>query len=132
VGRKWEERVGLEGIDILNHDEKKEKKRKEKKRKEKKRKEKKKREEKKIEFLLKGVWYLNAFWLEGAEKEAETLWDFVERCGKIDNAKLDGNGLDEMEAHRFLEQIHDTHTVLEMRSKLRSTGAIGMLLFLIE
>ena len=34
-----------------------------------------------------------------------------------------------MEAHRFLEQIHDTHTVLEMRSKLRSTGAIGSLFF---
>ena len=68
---------------------------------------------------------MNAFWEQGAKAEAETLWEYVERCSKIDNAKADGAALDEMEAHRFLEQIHEPHTVLEMRSKLRSTGAIG-------
>jgi hypothetical protein len=71
------------------------------------------------------VWYLNAFWLEGGEGEAETLWDFVFRCSSIDQHKSDGCALDEMEAHRFLEQLHDAHTVLEMRAKLRATGAIA-------
>jgi DNA repair exonuclease SbcCD ATPase subunit len=78
-----------------------------------------------LPYKHQSVWYLNAFWLEGAEQEAETIWDFVQRAGKIDNAKFDGNALDEMEAHRFLEQIADAHTVLEMRAKLRSTGAIA-------
>ena len=32
---------------------------------------------------------------------------------------------DEMEAHRFLEKADEAHTVLEMRSQLRKTGAIG-------
>jgi len=78
-----------------------------------------------LPYKHQAVWYLNAFWEQGAKAEAETLWEYVERCSKIDHAKADGSALDELEAHRFLEQIHEPHTVLEMRSKLRSTGAIG-------
>ena len=37
----------------------------------------------------------------------------------------EGCGLDEMKAHVFLEQFDEAFTVREMRSKLRSTGAIG-------
>mmetsp|Transcript_9202 Transcript_9202/g.12414 ORF Transcript_9202/g.12414 Transcript_9202/m.12414 type:complete len:325 (+) Transcript_9202:56-1030(+) len=70
------------------------------------------------------VWYLNAFWSQSKDK-AETFWEFVEKAAKIDNAGAGGNGLDEMEAHRFLEALHDAHTVLEMRNRLRKTGAIG-------
>eukprot|EP00009_Paramoeba_aestuarina_P005149 CAMPEP_0201521090 /NCGR_PEP_ID=MMETSP0161_2-20130828/14086_1 /ASSEMBLY_ACC=CAM_ASM_000251 /TAXON_ID=180227 /ORGANISM="Neoparamoeba aestuarina, Strain SoJaBio B1-5/56/2" /LENGTH=319 /DNA_ID=CAMNT_0047919657 /DNA_START=62 /DNA_END=1021 /DNA_ORIENTATION=+ len=76
----------------------------------------------KLTYKQQAVWYLNAFW---SQTEAETLWDFVEKCSKIDNAGAGGNGLDELEAHRFLEGLNDAHTVLEMRSKLRSTGAIA-------
>jgi DNA repair exonuclease SbcCD ATPase subunit len=79
----------------------------------------------KLPYKHQAVWYLNAFWSEGGEAQAEILWDFTQRAGKIDNAGPDGFELDEMEAHRFLEQLHDTHTVLEMRSKLRATGAIA-------
>jgi len=32
--------------------------------------------------------------------------------------------LDELNAHRFLEQFHETMTVQEMRTKMRSTGAL--------
>ena len=53
------------------------------------------------------------------------MWRFVEHCVNIDNAKAEGNELDEMEAHRFLEKADEAHTVLEMRSRLRKTGAIG-------
>eukprot|EP00008_Paramoeba_atlantica_P005256 CAMPEP_0201487400 /NCGR_PEP_ID=MMETSP0151_2-20130828/12828_1 /ASSEMBLY_ACC=CAM_ASM_000257 /TAXON_ID=200890 /ORGANISM="Paramoeba atlantica, Strain 621/1 / CCAP 1560/9" /LENGTH=421 /DNA_ID=CAMNT_0047872417 /DNA_START=27 /DNA_END=1292 /DNA_ORIENTATION=+ len=71
------------------------------------------------------VWFLNAFWEDFAEAEAEKFWDFVQMCHKIDNAKEAGIELDEMEAHRFLEKADEAHTVLEMRSRLRKTGAIG-------
>jgi hypothetical protein len=71
------------------------------------------------------VWYLNAFWGSGAKEVAETLWTFVEKAAQIDKAKTEGSGLDELEAHRFLEAFNDTHTVLELRAKLRKTGAIG-------
>ena len=71
------------------------------------------------------VWFLNAFWEDFAQGEAENLWRFVEHCVNIDNAKAEGNELDEMEAHRFLEKADEAHTVLEMRSRLRKTGAIG-------
>eukprot|EP00009_Paramoeba_aestuarina_P014492 CAMPEP_0201539466 /NCGR_PEP_ID=MMETSP0161_2-20130828/70422_1 /ASSEMBLY_ACC=CAM_ASM_000251 /TAXON_ID=180227 /ORGANISM="Neoparamoeba aestuarina, Strain SoJaBio B1-5/56/2" /LENGTH=88 /DNA_ID=CAMNT_0047946863 /DNA_START=69 /DNA_END=332 /DNA_ORIENTATION=+ len=67
----------------------------------------------KLTYKQQAVWYLNAFW---SQTEAETLWDFVEKCSKIDNAGAGGNGLDELEAHRFLEGLNDAHTVLEMRS----------------
>ena len=71
------------------------------------------------------VWFANAFWDDFVKDEAENLWRFVEHCVNIDNAKAAGNELDEMEAHRFLEKADEAHTVLEMRSRLRKTGAIG-------
>eukprot|EP01084_Bolivina_argentea_P031239 57823_1 len=71
------------------------------------------------------VWFLNAFWDEWAEGEAEQFWTFVQHAITIDNAKAAGFELDEMEAHRFLEKADEAHTVLEMRSQLRKAGAIG-------
>ena len=71
------------------------------------------------------VWFLNAFWEDFAEKEAENIWNFVDQAQAIDNAKAAGTALDEMEAHRFLEKADSAHTVLEMRNLLRKTGAIG-------
>ena len=59
------------------------------------------------------------------ESDAEDCWRFVEQAVKIDNAGAAGTALDEMEAHRFLEKADEAHTVLEMRSRLRKTGAIG-------
>merc|ERR1712100_679316 len=77
-------------------------------------------------YKEQGVWFLNCFWEEFAEKEAETVWNYV-----ITNSELDlenheeGCALDEMKAHVFLEKFNETLTVREMRAKLRSTGAIG-------
>ena len=71
------------------------------------------------------VWFLNAFWEDFAEGEAENLWRFVDTIHTIDNAKAAGTELDELEAHRFLEKADEAHTVLEMRNRLRKTGAIG-------
>merc|ERR1712063_215904 len=77
-------------------------------------------------YKEQAVWFLNCFWEEFADKEAELIWQYV-----LKNAELDlenhetGSGLDEMKAHVFLERFDETLTVREMRAKLRSTGAIG-------
>jgi len=72
------------------------------------------------------VWFLNAFWEQFAQAEAETLWGFTLKFEELDLQKrAEGNSLDELNAHRFLEAIQDTHTVHELRAKLRDTGAIS-------
>merc|ERR1712232_810727 len=77
-------------------------------------------------YKEQAVWFLNCFWEDFAEKEAETLWKYVETNEKLDlENHEEGCGLDEMKAHVFLEKFDETLTVREMRAKLRSTGAIG-------
>jgi len=77
-------------------------------------------------YKEQAIWFLNAFWEDYAEKEAERLWDYVDKCAEIDIENHgDGNALDEMTAHVFLEKFAETLTVRELRAKLRSTGAIG-------
>jgi hypothetical protein len=71
------------------------------------------------------VWFLNAFWHDFAQKEAENVWKWVELCVDLDDQKKAGTALDELKAHRFLEKIGDTHTVLQLRSQLRKASAIG-------
>jgi len=72
------------------------------------------------------VWFLNAFWHKFGEAEAERLWDFKHKCDELDLQNHEnGNSLDELNAHRFLEHFKETMTVREMRTKLKETGAIG-------
>jgi len=72
------------------------------------------------------VWFLNCFWLDFAEREAETLWQYVLKSNELDlEHHENGSALDEMRAHVFLEKFDETLTVRDMRDKLRSTGAIG-------
>merc|ERR1712063_36100 len=77
-------------------------------------------------YKEQAVWFLNCFWEEFADKEAELIWQYVLRNAELDleNHEL-GCGLDEMKAHVSLEKFDETLTVREMRAKLRSTGAIG-------
>merc|ERR1712137_143727 len=77
-------------------------------------------------YKEQAVWFLNCFWQDFAEKEAELFWQYVLKNAELDleNHEL-GCGLDEMKAHVFLEKFDETLTVREMREKLRSTGAIG-------
>jgi len=64
-------------------------------------------------------WFLNGFW-ETDGKEAESIWGFVHLAIEVDHRKKkDGNELDELEAHRFLEKLGETLTVQAMRNKLR-------------
>ena len=86
----------------------------------------------KLTYKEQAVWLLNAIWEVDVAKEgkkggelAESIWNYVEKAQIIDNAKATGNALDEMEAHRFLEAFDEAHTVLQMRSSLRKTGALA-------
>jgi len=72
------------------------------------------------------VWFLNAFWDTHGEKEAERVWSYVKKCSELDLEKhSDGGALDEVRAHKFLESFGETLTVMALREKLRSTGAIA-------
>eukprot|EP01095_Lingulamoeba_sp_RSL-Kostka_P003725 TRINITY_DN1472_c0_g1_i1.p1 TRINITY_DN1472_c0_g1~~TRINITY_DN1472_c0_g1_i1.p1 ORF type:complete len:378 (+),score=231.65 TRINITY_DN1472_c0_g1_i1:65-1198(+) len=77
-------------------------------------------------YKEQAVWFLNSFWEEFAESEAELIWNYVDACGELDAENHEnGSGLDEMMAHRFLEKFGETLTVRALRTKLRETGAIG-------
>lgn len=77
-------------------------------------------------YKEQAIWFLNAFWEEFAQSEAELFWNYVNLSGEIDIQKHDeGCGLDEMQAHVFLEKFDETLTVRALRTKLRETGAIG-------
>jgi chromosome segregation ATPase len=65
------------------------------------------------------VWWLNGFWETGAAKEAENIWTFAQVFIKLDSKGKAGNELDELNAHRFLEQLGETLTVVELRERLR-------------
>jgi len=64
---------------------------------------------------------MNGFWEhDGAAKEAETVWTVTQLFIKLDEKQgKAGNELDELSAHRFLEQMGETLTVVEMRERLR-------------
>jgi len=54
------------------------------------------------------------------------IWKYVHKYQDIDIEKRDaGTGLDELNAHRFLESFKETLTVQELRGRLRETGALS-------
>merc|ERR1712137_3483 len=76
-------------------------------------------------YKQQAVWFLNCFWEQFAEKEAELFWNYVQKNAELDLENHEqGAALDEMKAHVFLEKF-ETLTVRAMREKLRSTGALG-------
>lgn len=76
-------------------------------------------------YKEQAVWFLNAFW-DKAGPDAERLWEYVKKCAQLDlQNKGDGTALDEVNAHRFLEILGETLTVLALREQLRKTGAIA-------
>jgi len=73
-------------------------------------------------------WWLNGFWGD-LEKEADAIWDLVhimieiecgkpKKYGKLKWEEKEGHDLDQFQAHRFLEQIGESMTVKELRSKI--------------
>jgi len=76
-------------------------------------------------YKQQAIWFLNAFW-DNLGGSAEDLWKYTHKFADFDlEKKAEGSGLDELNAHRFLEFFKDTHTVQELRQRLRDTGAIA-------
>jgi len=73
-------------------------------------------------YKEQAIWFLNAFWNDFAAKEAENIWDWKHKHEDLDPKKTEGNELDELNAHRFLEKINTTMTVAELRDYIRSIG----------
>eukprot|EP01104_Vermistella_antarctica_P010817 TRINITY_DN291_c0_g2_i1.p1 TRINITY_DN291_c0_g2~~TRINITY_DN291_c0_g2_i1.p1 ORF type:complete len:416 (-),score=148.74 TRINITY_DN291_c0_g2_i1:82-1266(-) len=72
------------------------------------------------------VWFLNAFWEElNLADKAEQFWGWKHEFEKFDLVnKAAGNGLDELNVHRFFEKIESPLTVQALRDELRRVGAI--------
>jgi len=76
-------------------------------------------------YKEQAIWFLNAHW-ESHGSDADRIWEYVQKCAELDTQRHgDGNALDEMMAHRFLEVLHETLTVMAMRDRLRKTGALS-------
>jgi myosin heavy subunit len=76
-------------------------------------------------YKEQSIWFMNAFWDSFASQEAERIWNYVKKCNELDLEKHEeGNGLDEVREHKFLESFGETLTVVALREKLRQTGAI--------
>ena len=77
-----------------------------------------------MSYKAQAVWFLNSFW-DTHSGESEKFWAYVNMANTIDVEKHeDGCALDELNAHRLLEIFDETLTVREMRTQLRSVGAI--------
>src|SRR5690348_15607804 len=73
--------------------------------------------------VVQAVWFLNAFWADYGEREAEKVWTYAHKMASLDQQKKsEGNAVDEFMAHHFLEQLGETLTVLQMREHLRKVG----------
>jgi hypothetical protein len=73
-----------------------------------------------LKYVDQAKFYLNGFWTEGAEKEAENVWVAAHKFIELDDKKKgDGCELDEFQAHKFLESLGETLTVVALREKLR-------------
>jgi len=73
-----------------------------------------------LKYIDQAKWYLNGFWTDGAEAESENIWKYTAKFIELDTKqKKAGCELDEFMAHKFLESLGETLTVLALRDKLR-------------
>jgi vacuolar-type H+-ATPase subunit I/STV1 len=74
-------------------------------------------------YKAQAIWFLNSFWNDFASKEAENIYQWKAIFDKLDlQNHADGCELDELNIHRFLEQLNSTMTVRELRDYIRSIG----------
>lgn len=78
-----------------------------------------------------GIWWLNAFWADGAEAYKEDIWTMVhqfievqtgdkKRYGKRMVEIKEDSDLDEFKSHRILELMGEVLTVLALRKRLKA------------
>jgi len=86
-------------------------------------------------YVDQAKWFLNGFWLHGAEQETEAIWNYTQKFISLDDKKAAGNELDEFWSHKLLESIGQTLTVVELREHLKKidldvNGKMALLEFL--
>jgi len=64
------------------------------------------------------IWFLNAFWNEGIKEKAEDIWSLQEKFASIDPNTGTGYDHDEFWSHKFLEDLGETISVVDLRKKL--------------
>lgn len=69
------------------------------------------------------IWFLNGAWSK-VQDEAQSVYDWVKIFVDLDPKKEEGHELDEFNGHRFLEKIHETISVRDLRDKLREIGYV--------
>jgi len=71
-------------------------------------------------FADQAKWFLNAFWKKGtAQEHKETIWQLSKKMEQATKKGAAGCDLDELEAHKFIEALGETLTVIELRERLR-------------
>ena len=71
-------------------------------------------------YKEQAVFYLNAFWTQGGDAEAESVWKTMHDFIAVDHAKgKNGNQLDEVLSHHYLQKVGRTLTAIELRHELR-------------
>jgi len=71
-------------------------------------------------YIDQAKWFLNGFWEQGIESEKENIWKYTQKFIELDDKrKKEGNELDEFLAHKFLEYLGETLTVIQLRERLR-------------
>lgn len=82
------------------------------------------------------IWFMNGFWKDEMEHEAEKIWDLTHVAMEIqvgrpkfygarsknlgDDDYKQGNDLDQFQAHRFLEKMGQVKTAKELRTELKT------------
>jgi len=99
----------------------------------------------KVPYYTQAKLFLNAFWPDGVEKDAEQVWQYtagyirtdlhLKGC-KVPNPEREGTELDEHGFHYFLEKEIHPLTVLEARAKLKEAdvsfdGKVSLIEFLL-
>jgi Skp family chaperone for outer membrane proteins len=72
-----------------------------------------------LPYKQQAVFYLNAYWRDWAEKEKEKIWEYTHEMAKLDPRNEQGCDLDELAAHKFLENMKEAMTAIELREELR-------------
>jgi type II secretory ATPase GspE/PulE/Tfp pilus assembly ATPase PilB-like protein len=72
----------------------------------------------KLSYKVQAVFFLNGTWSEH-QKDAEKVWQYYQQIVKLDAKKEDGCDLDEFYAHKFLENVSEPMTAIELREVLK-------------
>jgi chemotaxis protein histidine kinase CheA len=89
-----------------------------------------------LNYENQGIFYLNAFWSEGADAQAEQVFSLYQSFCKEDPRKEAGNELNPVQAFHLLQGRNETLTALELKAQLRkadidNNGDMGLVEYLV-